>query len=311
VGQWDVVSSGDAGSDVLGSEREGPPRGPRRVVALGTAFVLVCAFAATSWVASSWWQRHRATAADAHVATVSFALLGGSVANGNDPGAQEVSWTALVVNTGPSTVTIASADWGGEDMPSAAHLALKPHDSRLLVFTSSFGCALDGTTTTLPIPTATLRLRTADGAGVVRDVEVLNPTVWTSTVFQACSQVASNVESSVYPSGEATVRLEGKVLVVHLVVVNQGPVEAGTTIVSVVGDGFVSTSSPAQITQLAPGASAPVDVRVEVADCALASSGDIQGIEVTPTGEFGPDATLIRGMDRLVHASCPQPARTP
>ncbi len=300
-----LISSSDP-ADVLGYDDGRPPR-PQRVVALSTALITFVVLAVGGWWAGSAWEEQRTTARETHRASVSFALLEGSfVPNPSVPEQQEAAWSAILVNTGQGTVRIDGATWGGKPLDKAAHLSLAPHGSTIVSFPSLFNCSSTVETTTLPLPVVTMHLRAPDGSAEDVRVPVLNHGVWDSTVFDACSQLTSSVVNEVFMAGEAVTQLVGRVLILRIVVVNQGPVRSRTTTgVTFVAEGFTSTVRPAEVNDLAPGAQVPVEIRVTVTDCALARDGDVEGIVLEPNGGSGGDTNLIRALDRLVTASCP------
>lgn len=300
----ELLSSSDP-ADVVGSDDGRSPRSPR-VVALSTALIAVVVLAVGGWWGGDQWQRHRTSARDAHIAAVSFALLEGSfTTNASNPAEQEAAWSVILVNTSPGRVQVVSVSWGGVPVAKAAQTSLAPHESAIIDFPGVFDCATDGTTTALPLPSVRMRLRAPDGTVTEQGVPVLNRGVWDSTVFGACSQVASSVANEVFPTGDAVTQLVGRVLVVSIVLLNQGPSVSGATSVTFAADGFTAAITPSTVPPIAPGAKVTVEIRVTVSDCAVAPTGQIDGVVLSPTGGFGADTSLVRALDRLVAVSCP------
>jgi hypothetical protein len=302
VSQPEVLSS--RGPELLGSDEEEQSPRPRPVVALSTAVVAVVVLAVAGWWGGSWWHERQQSARDARVAAVSFALLDASVTNGTSD-RQDVVFSALLVNTGPKAVKVQNATWDGGKIDQARGKALGAHESVIVYFSASFRCALNGSTTTLPLPKTKLSVRTFDGTVVPATVPVLNRKVWDGVVYNTCSTLASQLQNSVFPTGDPVSHLVGKVLVVRIVIANNGAVPAGPVSVTLAADGFDSTAVPATVTGLAPGAQVPVEIRVKVADCTLARTGQVDGVLVSTSGGYGADTNLIRNLDRLVAASCP------
>ncbi len=260
--------------------------------------VAVLALAASRWL----WDRQAIEQASRQV-TVEFVLQTVQLDQRGDP-ATSHTWraavTGVLVNSGPNSIVVQHLVWGGVLVGGPFTLGRDQATPTLSVRTN-IECR-PGQPTRVPMPAASVHVLTtanqvSDGPPAVPDVDV-----WDTAIAQSCLSAPPRTATDSLQGGTVRYSRVGSVLIVVVVVTNTGPV---TTYANpgLDAEGFRAVPVP-YLVPIGPGRVVNTVLRVTVASCRLALTGEVNGITFAPGIGFGEDTELTRQLDRLATHTC-------
>jgi hypothetical protein len=303
MGEPETLSAGrepetlSAGPD---PDREPSARVSRSVVA--GACLLVAVGAVVGWAGGRWLSERQASDQASRQVAVLFVLESVDVSPPDNPAVSQ-TWvakvTGVLVNSGQSPIVVQRLRWG-DASASGPYTLRRQMASVPLSVRTTIDCR-SGQRTLVPMPAASIRVVTAANLVTDQTPVVPNPDVWDQAVGRSClAQTAPSPEE--FLNSEAVRYIpSASALTVRVQIRNDGVVTA-ESFPNLEAEGFNAVAVPSSVT-VAPGQVVQAALRVTVADCRLAQTGQINGIIITPDNPISDD-DLLRQLDRLATRSC-------
>jgi len=303
VGDPETLSAGREPETLYAGREPDRERSLRvsRTAAAG-ACLLVAALAVAAWGGGRWLSERQANEQASHQVAVDFVL---ETVELNPPDNLELSqtWeaavTGVLVNSGPSPITVQQMTLGGT-LAGGPYTLRRQAASEPLSVKTTIQCR-PGQQTRVPMPAASIRVVTAANMISEQPPVIPNGDVWDEAVARSCLAQSQLSPESFLNVLEIRYVSSGSALTVLVRIRNDGPVPV-ESFPSLDAQGFNAVAVPFAVT-VAPGQVMQAAVHVTVSDCHLAQTGEINGVTIAPGNGTG-DNNLVRQLDHLATRAC-------
>jgi hypothetical protein len=274
-----------------------------RTSAVGVCVALVV-IAGVAWAGSRWLSERQARELASRQVAVEFVLQTAEL-DAPDDLALSQTWkatvTGVLVNSGPGPLVVQRVAWAGAPVDGGPYTVSRQAATPTLSATTTVECR-PGQQTLVPMPAVRVRILTA--ANTVSDLTpiVLDADLWDEAVGRSCLSNSVPSPEDRLVAGSVRYVSSGSTLTVMLEISNPGSVDA-VSLPSLQAEGFRAVAFPSQVT-VAAGKVVHATLRVTVADCRLAQTGGVDGLNLSTNNSIGGDSDLVRQLDRLATRTC-------